>query len=60
MSLTGLSNGGQPVLNSSPRLIGTEFFIDYNSGGTGEQNISQQAFLSTAVPSKVTVFFISL
>lgn len=28
-------------------------FIDWQSGGTGKQNISQQAFAPTAMPSKV-------
>lgn len=37
------------MLNSSRRLIGSQFFyffyfIDWQSGGTGKQNISQQAF----------------
>ena len=35
------------------RLISSEFFIDCKSGGTGEQNISQQAFVPTAVSFKV-------
>lgn len=41
------------MLNSSPRLIGFEFFIDCKSGETGKQNISQQTFVPTAVSSKV-------
>lgn len=47
------------MLNSSGRLIGSEIFfilIDWQSGGTGKQNISQQAFAPTAMPSKVVAY----
>lgn len=41
------------MLNSSGGLIGNAFSIDWQSGGTGKQNISQQAGGPTAMLSKV-------
>lgn len=50
------------MLNSSWRLIGSQFlgffkfiyFIDWQSGGTGKQNISQQPFAPAERPSNAS------